>query len=167
MVFAQAPKPTQPAPAPTETYIRASQPKPWIAQSTIRVFMPPSPSSMQMMCQQLGLKADQLAKANDLVRSLNTKIENMTSQSQPIKSIMDELKSSQTDPTKLQSLVAESMKQEQAIAQAEMDMWMEFKKLLTPDQQKTFWTIMGYRYADPHRVSPLAPPADQAAPSKK
>jgi Spy/CpxP family protein refolding chaperone len=101
--------------------------------------MPPSIEWMQQVFVELGLTPEQQARAKDLVKTFQDKLAKIRSEGNPVQDLITELKTNPTDSTKVQTLANQAIKQESAILQAELEMWLALEKMLTPEQQTKFW----------------------------
>jgi len=125
-----------------------------------RLFMPPPPEAMDRIAQELALTADQKAQATELLKGLQAKVQQVIAKGQPVPDLVQELKSASTDAGKLQALGATVIAREGEILQAELDMWVNFKKLLTPEQQTKLWDLV-LRRAGPPAPGGAPPPPQQ------
>jgi len=117
----------------------------WRAPCAARLFAPPAPQAVERISQELGLTEAQKTKALALTNSLRGKIQAVAGKGQPVPDLIAELKADPTDEKKVKRLVAEVTKRESAILQAELDTWMAFEKMLTPEQSTKFWDLLTRR----------------------
>jgi len=133
-------------------------------QCAVRVFMPPPAEAVQRIGQELGLTEQQRAQGQEMVAALTKKIQEITSQGQPVRDLIEALKADPTDPSKVRNLASAAMKQEEAILQAELETWMSFEKMLNAEQQTKFWNLLLARPTGPMPGRPPVPPAGGAPP---
>ncbi|MCL6519062.1 MAG: hypothetical protein K6T99_04475 [Armatimonadetes bacterium] len=105
----------------------------------VRVFSLPSLQSLQRLGEELNLDEDQLRKAEELFRSAQQKIQQITQSGTQMSALVSELKADSTDATRVKTLAAAIAKQEETILLIEVDAWVAFEKLLKPEQNSKFW----------------------------
>ncbi len=134
----------------------------WGLPCATRLLAPPRPEAFDRIAGELALTADQKTKAQELFARLRQKIVALTTQAQPVRDLIAELKADPTDAAKVKRLASQITKQEGAILQAELGAWMEFEKILTPDQRTKFWEFFPRRPGPgpggPPRMRPAPPP---------
>jgi len=130
-------------------------------QCPVRAFMPPPPEAMDRIASELGLNAEQAQKGRELILALNKRIQEIASQGQPMRDLIEALKADPTDPSKVRNLASAAMKQEEAVLQAELETWMSFEKMLNAEQQTKFWNLLLQR---PMVPMPGRPPGPGAPP---
>ncbi|MDI6826881.1 MAG: hypothetical protein QME62_00180 [Armatimonadota bacterium] len=121
----------------------------------VRVFSLPSVQSLQRLGEELGLDENQLNKAEQLLKSAQPKIQQLTQAGTQMSALINELKADQTDAAKVKSLATAIAKQEEAILQIELDTWVAFDKLLTPEQNLKFWEKFSRRLPGAQGQAPM------------
>jgi len=130
-------------------------------QCPVRAFMPPPAEAVQRIGQELGLTKQQQEQGQALLAALNKRIQEIASQGQPMRDLIEALKADPTDPSKVRNLASAAMKQEEAVLQAELETWMSFEKMLNAEQQTKFWNLLLQR---PMVPMPGRPPGPGAPP---
>lgn len=121
------------------------------APCPVRAFGPPPAAQMQMIAAQLQLTDEQRKQATELVGALDARIKAITGDRALMKDLLAELKSEQTSADKVKDIGRQMSKQEADILQAELEMWLKFEQILTPQQQTKFWTAFPFRGGGPVR----------------
>lgn len=125
---------------------------------------PPPPEWLKWIGKELSMSEDQVKQGQDLLRELRDKLKTLWDPKIPRK-FFDALRADPTDATTLNSLAAEAIKQEQAVLSAEIEMWLKFDKLLSPEQQKKFWgPYFGLPPEEPEESFPPSAPATPSNP---
>ncbi|MDH7480854.1 MAG: hypothetical protein QHH26_02610 [Armatimonadota bacterium] len=105
----------------------------------VRVFSLPSLQSLQRLGEELNLDEDQLRKTEELFKSAQQKIQQITQSGTQMSALVNELKADSTDATRVKTLATAIAKQEETILLIEVDTWTAFEKLLKPEQNSKFW----------------------------
>ena len=137
LVQAQDNRPGNTAPrGPQQNRIGANQDAP---ACPTRLFGPPAPAMMQRLVAELQLDEQQRTQATEMVGALARKIGEIVGERKLLEELIAEYKAEPTNPEKVKDLGAQIARQESAILQAELAMWVRFEQILTPDQRAKFW----------------------------
>lgn len=112
-----------------------------VPQCPVRMFGPPAPQMMQRLATELQLTDEQQKRATELVGALDAKIKEIVGDKNLMRDLIAELKSETTAPAKVKELGNQIARQEGAVLQAELETWLKYEQMLTPEQRAKFWTL--------------------------
>jgi hypothetical protein len=108
--------------------------------AALRIPMPPE---VKRLTDELKLTEDQQTKLSDLVQKFQSKWPDMSDASRNTsKALKDEIAKSDTTKAKVAEAAAKAVKAESAMLDAETGFWMDFKALLTADQNKSLGDLL-------------------------
>jgi len=117
-----------------------------------------------MVGKDIGLTDEQQTKGKDMIKTLIDKIRTIQTDNTANKALIDELRANPTDPAKVQKLAEAAMKVEQSVLQEELNTWVEFEKMVPADKQDKFWNMLLHTPPGPAGPPPSTQPGTTTPP---
>lgn len=107
-----------------------------------------------------NLTDEQKTKVNAILDGMKQKMQDIATNGASNKDLIQALKTTPQDAIRIRQAAAEAMKRDDAVLQAEIDMWLEMGKVLTAEQYKAVWDNMTPKFSDTPSASPAPVPAN-------